>query len=172
MYNLRNKRKNLLGFANRIFTTQLKKLQNENIPLIFRPLHEAEGNGGLHGSVALSGGPAASLGGHDAGTGFCHHFSVPCHEDVKVDLLLRIGFIRELGDVFHLVLVAGNGRSKGNGGEENESQDLFHKYNWYFIVFPRGFFHHFWGQIYKNFFKTKKNNKKLIKIFKMEKLRF
>ena len=32
--------------------TQLKKLQNENIPLIFRPLHEAEGNGGINGEGA------------------------------------------------------------------------------------------------------------------------
>ena len=31
---------------------QLIRLQNENIPLIFRPLHEAEGNGGVNGEGA------------------------------------------------------------------------------------------------------------------------
>ena len=33
-------------------TKQLKKLQNEKIPLIFRPFHEAEGNCGIDGSGA------------------------------------------------------------------------------------------------------------------------
>ena len=31
---------------------QLKRIQDENIPIIFRPLHEAEGNGGVDGSGA------------------------------------------------------------------------------------------------------------------------
>ena len=38
--------------AMRLLATELKKLQDANVPVIFRPLHEAEGNGGADGSGA------------------------------------------------------------------------------------------------------------------------